>query len=193
MSIAFTASEAVLAIACFAAVRWTRPRSPEAAIGFSVMGLAAALGALLWTPLPGVESLYQVMVSAGRIWGLPMVGLGWLLVRVGEDGEAPPVRTAASMIAFFVASWLFGGAWRLVGGIGSLALMVYIAGQTNPNHPRVLHGRYGAILVLIAAGIGTEGTWLGLEAVSVFHGLLAGGCLLLASGLLGLPGAHEQL
>jgi hypothetical protein len=192
MSLTFTMSEILLTASAFTAASWSQRRSVEAAIGFGLLGLASLNGALLWLDLSVLASTHQALSAVAGLWSIPLVGVAWVLVRIGEEGPTSGMRTLALMVAIGCLGALFGDAWRTLGGVTAILVVASIAREANPNHPGVKHGLIGAAVLLVSAALGTEGDLLFLPRVVWFHLLLAVGNIALASGLRSLPGSLEH-
>jgi hypothetical protein len=192
MSFLFFVSELILAAAALRAAQAVRPRAPEAALGFALLGAAAVFGAASLTGWAIVTTPYGWLVEAGRIWGLPLVAVGWTLVFFGLSGDRPAARVPVPVVLLWLASALFGDAWRLVGGVGAALTVLLLATREHPIQPAVRQGAWGAGLVLLAGALGTEGTLLWIDRVVFFHLAIAVSCTWLAGGLMALAGDGEQ-
>lgn len=192
MSTAFFLSELTLAACAAASASAVRPRAPEAALGFVLIAVTAALGGLVGVGVEVLRWPYETLLHASQVWGLPLVAVGWLMVYFGQSGPRPVGRVAIPLVLLALLSWPFGASWRLVGGVGAMLLVGVLATRPHPIQPDVRRGARGAALALLAGLLGTEGALIGVDRVVWFHLLLALACTSLATGLAALPGIGEH-
>lgn len=154
------ACEIVLLLACLAAaVLASRRGGTLAALGFALIGIAAALGALEYA---GMDELAETHRLASRISGrlsLVLVALDALRLR-GAWFAAAVAVIALPMLPASVA---------LAVNVAALCGIVYGRRQ------RSLAASIAGALLFILAGIaiGTKGEWQGIARVDLYHLVLA--------------------
>lgn len=169
----------MLAVACelllFGACLWTardcgRRRQGWATLGFILLGLAALLGALTYAGVAGVaEPHHGLSTVAGRL-ALPLIAVAGGVGRWRVFGVLLAVAAMSLLPDQVVLA-------------GNLAALLVIAWKGRSQRwPFAVAG----VVLFAAAGllIGTQGEWLGIARLDLFHLCLA--AAVLAWGVAGL-------
>jgi len=171
MTVSSVVFEAVLAFAtAFSVVRLWRAGWRACAFGLSFVGLAAALGALLFAGVTAVDAGHASITRWAAIAGFPAFG-GFALWRYfrAEPRWPATLLVIASLIA--VGYWLTSPLYpQVIGAIGLLCLLIVAIAKmkTAPRHGVVLLVAC-ALTALAGLLIGTVGQWGPLPRVDWYH------------------------
>jgi len=159
------ASELILTGACAlpALVAW-RQRAHLTALGFASISVAALLGAAVYAGLQDVASAHDTAsFLAGR--------LGLLLIALRRFGS--PRQVASTILACAVA-FLVPAPVDLA--VSMLALVAIVWRSRSPHGLLAMVG--GLMFALAGLVVGTQGEWLDVPRVDLFHLSLATAALL---------------
>lgn len=177
--------EAVLAIATGAAVwRLWRAGFRASAFGLSFVGLAAALGALLFAGITAVDASHALITQWAAVAGFPAFGAFALWTRLRG---APMWWVALSIVAMLglFGTWLSSPSYTLAIGSVGLICVLLIAFKDLRRTPRLCAILFGSCVSTALAGllIGTVGQWGPLPRVDWYHLALTAANLGFAWGL----------
>lgn len=160
MLILHVGGELLLASACLLAA-WLHGREREGwrAAGFVSMALAALAGAVLYAGFSAVDDLHRQLAFVSSRIGLPLIAFVWL--------QGAPRHLA--LLALAAAMLLLPPPVALVGN--ALALVALAWPGRSRRWPLAVAGSMAFLLAGLV--IGTQGDWLGIPRVDLFHLCLA--------------------
>jgi hypothetical protein len=171
MTVSSVFFEAVLAIATGVSVTWLwRAGFRACAFGLSFVGLAAALGALLFAGFMAVDASHATITQWAAVAGFPAFG-GFALWRRFRGEPAWPAALLVVVILGLLGASLSGATYPLViGSLGLLCLLLVALTQlrTSPLNSVILFAAC-ALTALAGLLIGTEGQWGLLPRVDWYH------------------------
>ncbi|GAC1030689.1 hypothetical protein thsps21_15160 [Pseudomonas sp. No.21] len=160
MLILHVGGELLLASACLLAA-WLHGRERQGwrAAGFVSMALAALFGAALYAGLGALDEAHRQLAFISSRIGLPLIAFVWLR---GATRHLVMLGLAAAML-------LAPPAVALAGNALALATLAW------PGRSRRWGLAVAGSLAFLLAGlvIGTQGDWLGIPRVDLFHLCLA--------------------
>lgn len=180
--------EAVLAIATGAAVwRLWRAGFRASAFGLSFVGLAAALGALLFAGIASVDASHAVITQWAAVAGFPAFGAFALWTRLRGEPMWPVVLVVVMMLGL-IGAWLSSPSYTMAIGSAGLICVLLIALKDLRRTPRLSAILFGSCVSTALAGllIGTVGQWGPLPRVDWYHLALTAANLGFAWGLDGV-------
>ena len=183
--------EAVLAIATGVSVVWLwRAGLRACAFGLSFVGVAAALGALLFAGFVSVDASHAAITQWAAVAGFPAFG-GFALWRCFRGEPGWPVLLLAVAILAVIGSWLASPAYTMAIGSVGLASLLVVAFTRIRSAPQSGTVVIASCLFTALAGllIGTEGQWGPLPRVDWYHLALTAANLGFGWALSGLTGA----
>jgi hypothetical protein len=183
--------EAVLAVATGISVHWLwRAGLRACAFGLSFVGLAAALGALLFAGFTAVDASHAVITQWAAVAGFPAFG-GFALWSRLRGEPAWPVALAVVVILGLLGQWLSSPGYAMAIGSAGLVCLLLVAGAGLKTAPRSSIVVFASCLFSALAGlwIGTEGQWGPLPRVDWYHLALTAANLGFGCGLSGMKTA----
>jgi hypothetical protein len=163
--------EAVLAIATgVSAWRLWCAGFRACAFGLGWVGLAAALGALLFADVTAVDASHALITRWAAVAGFPVFG-AFALWRQFRGEPAWPIPLLAVLVLGLLGTFVAGATYPLlIGSLGLLCLLA-VAALRMRRAPRDSVLLFAACLLTASAGllIGTEGRWGPLPRVDWYH------------------------
>ena len=163
--------EAVLAIATGVSVLWLwRAGLRACGFGLSFVGLAAALGALLFAGFTAVDAGHAAITHWAAVAGFPAFG-GFALWRCFRGEPAWPAALLLVVALGLLGAALPGATYPLaIGSLGLLCLLLvaFVQLKNAPRNSAVLLLAC-ALTALAGLLIGTEGQWGPLPRVDWYH------------------------
>jgi len=163
--------EAVLAIATGVSVVWLwRAGLRACAFGLSFVGLAAALGAVLFAGVMAVDASHALITQWAAVAGFPAFG-GFALWRRFRGEPTWPVVLLVVAILALTGRWLSSPAYTMaIGSVGLVALLVFAVTQIKSETQRSAVVIASCLFTAFAGLlIGTEGQWGPLPRVDWYH------------------------
>jgi hypothetical protein len=163
--------EALLALVTGVAVMWLwRVGLRGCAIGLSLVGLAAALGALLFAGVTAVDAPHAAITRWAAVGGFPAFA-GFALWRRFHAEPRWPMTLLIIALLIGLGYWLSAAIYPLViGTVGLLGLLLValtLLRSAPSSAAAVLTGC--ALTALAGLLIGTEGRWGPLPRVDCYH------------------------
>jgi len=163
--------EALLAVATGISVYWLwRAGLRACAFGLSFVGVAAALGALLFAGFNSVDGSHAVITHWAAVAGFPAFG-GFALWRRFRGEPGWPIALLAVVVLGAIGSWMFSPGYAVAMGSAGLVCLLLFAITNLKTAPRS-----GVVLIVACALtalagllIGTEGQWGPLPRVDWYH------------------------
>jgi hypothetical protein len=163
--------EAVLAVATgvSAHMLW-RAGLRACAFGLSFVGIAAALGALLFAGVMAVDASHAAITQWAALAGFPAFG-GFALWRRFRGEPAWPIALLVVLILGLLGLWLATPAYAMAIGSAGLFCLLLVALAQLKTAPRSSVVVFASCLLTVLAGllIGTEGHWGPLPRVDWYH------------------------
>ena len=163
--------EALLAVATgFSVVRLWRAGWRACAFGLGFVGLAAALGALLFAGFMMVDASHALVTRWAAVAGFPAFG-GFALWRQFRTEPAWPLPLLVILLLGLLGTFIAGATYPLlIGSLGLLCLLLAASVRIR-SAPLDAAMLFAACLLTAMAGllIGTEGQWGPLPRVDWYH------------------------
>jgi hypothetical protein len=171
MTVSSVFFETVLAIATGVSVVWLwRAGLRACAFGLSFVGLAAALGALLFAGFTAVDASHALITQWAAVAGFPVFG-AFALWRRFRGEPAWPAAMLVVVILVLIGRWMSSPGYTMAIGSVGLAALLLVAFTRIKSAPRFSAIVIASCVFTALAGllIGTEGQWGPLPRVDWYH------------------------
>lgn len=156
-----------------------------ASMGLLTVVLAAIFGVVRFGIEPSIASTHQFFSNFAALVGVPTLGISFISIRIYKINRYQFLYISISLLLLFNLFTYFikfPAYSIIIGGVANIGIFISGIRILSTDKKNALYAIAGSLLTILAGlAIGTDGAWLGILRIDLFHYVLS-----LANALLGL-------